>query len=167
MPGHTLVRVTATETDVPVDERLCVALYQAAHAMESAHRPLLRGHGLTYPQFTVLAVLDQEGAASVTAVGRRLGLTSSTLSPLLQRLEQQGRVERVRSTEDERSVVVSLTADGRRVAEAVREVPVRITAAAGLAADEQAALVDTLRRLAERLRAADLTAEDAGSAATA
>ena len=79
--------MTATETDVPVDERLCVALYQAAHAMESAHRPLLRAHGLTYPQFTVLTVLDQEGAASVTAVGRRLGLTSSTLSPLLQRDE--------------------------------------------------------------------------------
>ena len=49
----------------------------------------------------------------------------------------------------------------------MREVPVRITAAAGLAADEQAELVATLRRLAERLRAAALTAEDAGSAATA
>lgn len=151
--------MSATETDVPVDERLCVALYQAAHAMESAHRPLLRAHGLTYPQFTVLAVLDQEGAASVTAVGRRLGLTSSTLSPLLQRLEQQGRVERARSTQDERSVVVSLTAEGRRVAAAVRDVPVRITAAGGLAADEQAELVATLRRLVERLRDADVTAD--------
>jgi DNA-binding MarR family transcriptional regulator len=139
-------------TDVLVDQRLCVALYQASHAMDAAYRTLLDGHGLTYLQYTVLSVLREDGAVSVTSVGRRLGLTSSTLSPLLKRLEQQGRVTRRRSVEDERTVLVELTAAGAELGAAVQDVPGRVAAATGLGDPEQAELVATLRRLADHLR---------------
>lgn len=135
-----------------MDQRLCLALYQAGHAMDAVYRELLDEHGLTYPQYTVLSVLQQDGPAPVTVLARRLGLTSSTLSPLLKRLEQQGRVTRRRACEDERTVLVDLTEQGRRVGEEVADVPQHVTAATGLAPDEQAELVSTLHRLTQALR---------------
>ncbi|MEJ5914657.1 MarR family winged helix-turn-helix transcriptional regulator [Pseudokineococcus sp. 1T1Z-3] len=142
------------EPDVPVDHRLCLALYQASHAMDSLYRVLLDGHGLTYTQYTVLSLLAQDGPASVTSLARRLSLSSNTLSPLLKRMEQQGRVTRRRSAQDERTVLVDLAPEGRLLADELGDVQRDVTAATGLGADEQDDLVDVLGRLAGSLRKA-------------
>ena len=148
----TLVRVTTTATDLPVDQRLCLALYQASHAMDATYRTLLEGHGLTYPQYTVLSVLREDGPSPVTGIARRLGLSSNTLSPLLKRLEQQSLVSRRRCARDERTVLVDLTDAGRRLGAEVDDVPARITAASGLSEAQQADLVSTLHQLTATLR---------------
>lgn len=148
----TLARVTTTASDVPVDQRLCLALYQASHVMDATYRALLVGHGLTYPQYTVLSVLREDGPTPVTGVARRLGLSSNTLSPLLKRLEQQGLVSRRRSAQDERTVLVDLTDAGRRLGAQVDDVPQRITAASGFSEAQQADLVGTLHQLTATLR---------------
>lgn len=144
--------MTATAPDVPVDQRLCLALYQTSHAMDAAYRVLLDRHGLTYPQYTVVSVLRQQGPTPVTGIARRLGLSTNTVSPLLKRLERQGWVSRRRSGEDERTVLVDLTSEGRRLAEQVEDVPQRISAATGLSALEQSDLVDRLQQLTAALR---------------
>ncbi|MEJ5943876.1 MarR family transcriptional regulator [Pseudokineococcus basanitobsidens] len=143
---------TTTGTDVPVDQRLCLALYQASHAMDATYRVLLEGYGLTYPQYTVLSVLRQDGPSPVTGVARRLGLSSNTVSPLLKRLEAQGLLTRRRSVGDERTVLVELTDAGRRLGAEVDDVPAQITAASGLDEGQQAELVGTLHRLSATLR---------------
>lgn len=148
-----LDRVSAPESELPVDQRLCLALYQASHAMDATYRVLLGESGLTYPQYTVLSVLRQDGAAPVTGVARRLGLSSNTVSPLLKRMEARGWLTRRRSVEDERTVLVELTAQGRRLGDEVDDVPRRVTDAAGLSDAQQAELVRTLHELAAALRA--------------
>ena len=142
----------AAAPDVPVDQRLCVALYQTAHAMDATYRVLLEQHGLTYPQYTVVSVLGQQGPMPVTGIGRQLGLATNTVSPLLKRLERQGWVSRRRSGQDERTVLVDLTAEGRRLTTEVADVPRRISAATGLTEREQTDLVDRLQLLAAALR---------------
>lgn len=139
-------------SDLPLEERLCLALYQTSHAMDAAYRALLEQHGLTYPQYTVLSVLRQHGPTPVTGIARQLGLSTNTVSPLLKRLEQHGWISRRRSEQDERTVLVDLTSEGRRLCRAVADVPRHISAATGLSEPEQTDLVDRLHRLTAALR---------------
>lgn len=81
--------------------------------MNKVYRKLLKPLNLTYPQYLVMMVLWEDESLSVSEIGERLFLDSATLTPLLKRLESAGLVTRLRSREDERHVVISLTASGR------------------------------------------------------
>ena len=78
-----------------LDELVCFAIYSAANSTAQAYRQALSPWNLTYTQFLVLVVLA-DGARSVSALGRELGLDSGTLSPLLRRLENRGLLARER-----------------------------------------------------------------------
>ena len=98
-----------------LDDQVCFALYSAFHAVMRTYRGLLSDAGLTYPQYLVMLALweRQPAAVAVGELGGRLHLDTGTLSPLLKRLEAGGFVSRRRDRDDERRVLVALTADGR------------------------------------------------------
>ncbi|MEW2392179.1 MarR family transcriptional regulator [Streptomyces venezuelae] len=96
-----------------LDQQICFSLHAAARAFNGVYRTLLKDLGLTYPQYLVMLVLWEHDELPVKRIGERLRLDSGTLSPLLKRLEAAGHVERRRSAEDERSVTVRLTEEGR------------------------------------------------------
>jgi len=98
---------------VPLDDQLCFAVYSAGMAIQRAYKPLLDGLGLTYPQYLVLNVLWREDGQTVGGIAERLALESSTLTPLLKRLEAAGLVRRTRNPDNERQVMVELTGRGR------------------------------------------------------
>ena len=104
-----------------LDRQLCFALYSASRAVTRAYGPLLDEAGITYPQYLALMVLwDQPDAAlAVGELGEALRLDTGTLTPLLKRLEQAGLVHRVRDSADERRVLVTLTAEGLALLDAV------------------------------------------------
>ena len=97
----------------PLDDQLCFAIYSAGIAIQRGYKPLLDGLGLTYPQYLVLNVLWAEDRQTVGRLGEQLALESSTLTPLLKRLESAGLVHRARNPENERQVIVALTENGR------------------------------------------------------
>ncbi|WP_373353198.1 MarR family winged helix-turn-helix transcriptional regulator [Pseudoroseicyclus sp. CXY001] len=96
-----------------LDQLVCFEIYAANLAMHRLYKPLLDPLGLTYPQFLVLKALWEEDGRSLGAIGSALGLESSTLTPLVKRLEARGLVARARDGADERRVRVSLTEAGR------------------------------------------------------
>lgn len=100
---------------LPVNQQLCFALYSTTLAMNKLYRELLKGLDLTYPQYLVMLVLWERDELNVSEIGERLFLDSSTLTPLLKRLEDAGLLQRLRAKSDERQVVVSLTAAGKRM----------------------------------------------------
>ena len=106
--------------DITLDQQLCFALYSASIAIGRAYKPLLDALEITYPQYLVLSTLWERGAQSVGSIADRLALESSTITPLVKRLEQAGFVARKRNPEDERQVVVSLTAKGTALREKSR-----------------------------------------------
>jgi DNA-binding MarR family transcriptional regulator len=146
--------------EVPLDDRLCLALYTASRAMTARYRPVLAELGLTYPQYLVMVALWEDGTTGVGTLGRRLSLDSSTLSPLLTRLETMGLVRRVRSATDARAVLVELTVGGRAMQVAAAGVPQVICDATGLGPDAQRDLVSVLRELADHLDVEDPVARD-------
>ena len=132
---------------VTLEDRLCLALYTASRAMTARYRVALEEFGLTYPQYLVMLLLWEESAVPVGRIGERLSLESSTLSPLLKRLESGGLVTRTRDRDDERLVIVGLTGKGRRLQKRTSAVTLEVCRSSGLSMDQQAALVTALREL--------------------
>ena len=97
---------------ITLDQQLCFALYSASMAIGRAYKPLLDALEITYPQYLVLSTLWEGDAQSVGHIADRLALESSTITPLVKRLEQANFVIRKRNPDDERQVIVSLTAKG-------------------------------------------------------
>jgi len=134
-----------------LDNQLCFALYSASLATTKVYKPLLAPLGITYPQYLVMLALWETDAQTVGALCERLALDSGTLTPLLKRLETQGLVRRERDPADERRVVVTLTAAGRRLKQQARKVPPQVARATGCALDEITALTRRLTALRDSL----------------
>ena len=96
----------------PLDSQLCFSLYAASMAVTRTYKPLLDRLGLTYPQYLVLLALWEQDGRPIGAIAARLGLESSTVTPLAKRLEAAGFVTRTRNPTDERQVTIRLTPRG-------------------------------------------------------
>lgn len=144
----------ADEELLRLDQQICFSLNAASRAFGGVYRVLLKDLGLTYPQYLVMLVLWEDGELPVKRIGERLRLDSGTLSPLLKRLEAAGLVRRERSPEDERSVTVSLTAEGAELRARAGQVPRRLLTATGLPVEDLAAMRALLERVTAALDAA-------------
>jgi DNA-binding MarR family transcriptional regulator len=141
----------ADQGSLLLQDQLCFALYAASRSVTARYRPLLDELELTYPQYLVMLVLWEQQSASVRELGTALQLESSTLSPLLKRLEAAGLIRRQRRADDERSVTVSLTEAGARLQEKARAVPLAIGEAMGLTPEQDATAKQLLRLLTANL----------------
>jgi DNA-binding MarR family transcriptional regulator len=141
----------ASKPPLKLDQQLCFALYSAGLAMNKVYRKLLSQLGLTYPQYLVMLVLWERDQLTVSEIGERLFLDSATLTPLLKRLESAKLLSRVRSTEDERQVVISLTDQGRALKKQAGGIPLAVFCATGCEFDEVVALKGQLTQLREHL----------------
>ncbi len=121
--------------------------------MNKVYRKLLKPLAITYPQYLVMMVLWEHDSLSVSEIGERLFLDSATLTPLLKRLESAGLVTRSRSREDERQVVVALTARGRSLQARAGKVQESVFCATGCTAAALKDLKGELQRLRARLAA--------------
>ncbi|MGI3783029.1 MAG: MarR family winged helix-turn-helix transcriptional regulator [Janthinobacterium lividum] len=153
--GASTSRVTPDEAaTVTLDDRLCLALYTASRSMTARYRVALEQFGLTYPQYLVMVLLWEEPSVPVGRIGERLSLESSTLSPLLKRLEAMDLISRTRDRSDERLVIIGLTRAGRTMQERAAAVTLDICQASGLSMEEISTMVGELRHLDEQLKIA-------------
>jgi DNA-binding MarR family transcriptional regulator len=134
-----------------LDDFLCFAVYAAGHAFNRVYKPLLDDLGLTYPQYLVMTALWGEDDQTVGALGGRLSLEYSTLTPLLKRLERLEMVSRRRDPADERQVRVRLTDQGRALERRAAGLPSCIQEASGLSEADLKRLQGDIVRLRESL----------------
>jgi DNA-binding MarR family transcriptional regulator len=78
--------------------------------------------GLTGPQLWAIKTIAQEAPIMVSEIARRMYLHPATVVGILNRLERQGLVVRIRSTRDRRVVRVELTGHGRALVKKAPEV---------------------------------------------
>jgi DNA-binding MarR family transcriptional regulator len=140
--------------ELPIEDYLCLALYTASRAVTGRYRELLDELDLTYPQYLVMRLLWQRGAAPVKDIGAALALDYGTLSPLLKRLEARGLIRRARRSDDERSVKISLTDAGDAMRPRAQRVPTELSRAIGLDEHATEQLRATLRQLTNAVNAA-------------
>jgi MarR family transcriptional regulator, organic hydroperoxide resistance regulator len=87
----------------------------------------------------------------VSEIGERLFLDSATLTPLLKRMESRGLLRRARAKDDERQVIVSLTAGGLELRRRAAAVPNGVFCAAECTPEELVSIRDHLFFLRAKL----------------
>src|SRR5690349_9577172 len=114
----TVLPAAGSDVDpLALERQVCFALAVTNRAVLAVYRPLLEPLGLTHPQYLVMLALWDNAKAgadalSVKQIAALLQMEPATTSPMLKRLEALGLVARTRSAADERTILVSLTADG-------------------------------------------------------
>ncbi|MBQ7689208.1 MAG: MarR family transcriptional regulator, partial [Clostridia bacterium] len=83
----------------------------------------------------------------VGEICEKLMLDNGTLSPLLKKLQQAGYIERLRSKEDERVVVITLTDKGRDLQLQAKDVPLKAANCVDLPPEKARALYTLLYEL--------------------
>ncbi len=131
--------------------QLCFPIYACAREIIKAYHEPLSALNLTYTQYLVMMVLWEERKKSVRELGECLYLDSGTLTPLLKKLEAKGYIVRERCAEDERCVLVTLTAEGEALKEAARSVPRCMAKKSPLTQEEAEALYKTLYKVLHSL----------------
>jgi DNA-binding MarR family transcriptional regulator len=130
-----------------LDSFLCFAIYSVNHAFNRVYKPLLDKLKLTYPQYLAMAILWEQDDQTVGSLGEKLFLESSTLTPMLKRLEALKYVSRIRDQDDERQVRVRLTKAGLALREKAQEIPACIIEATGLNPEGAAKLKEEITKL--------------------
>ena len=109
-----------------LENQLCFPLYAASREVIKQYRPYLDALDLTYTQYITMMVFWEEKKVSVKELGKKLYLDSGTLTPVLKSLESKGFVNRYRSTEDERVLIVEITEKGEALRDQALNVPAEV-----------------------------------------
>ena len=109
-----------------LQNQLCFPIYLASKEITGKYTQLLKQYDLTYTQYITMMVLWDRKECNVKELGQKLYLDSGTLTPLLKKLESKGYIERVRSAEDERNLLVRVTEEGTALRERALSVPAGI-----------------------------------------
>lgn len=133
-----------------LENQLCFAVVTAARNVVAVYRPILEPLGLTHPQYLVMLALWERSPRALGELADELAMEPATLSPIVKRLEAQGRLTRSRRPDDERVLDIALTTDGRALRAEALVVPGRVRERTGLEATEIAALRDALARFGGR-----------------
>lgn len=123
-----------------LSNQICFPLYAIAKEIVRKYSPFLDELDLTYPQYLVMLTLWEFGEQSVGEIGDKLHLNSGTLTPLLKRLQSKDLIARTRSQTDERTVIITLTNQGRALEHQAVNIPNQVSDCLNLTADEVAVL---------------------------
>src|SRR5580693_7898606 len=126
----------ASATLVAPEHLLMDAMRSVTVAFRAWLSEILPRHGLGMAQFWTLTDISDHGPLNAAHLATYRCVTPPSVSVVVDELVRAGWVDRQRSEEDRRVVVLSLTADGRklmselwahlgkRMAESIREIPV-------------------------------------------
>lgn len=142
-----------------LDNQLCFRLYTASHAVTRRYAPYLEPMGLTYTQYLTMLALWEDGETTVGGLCTRLKLETSTVTPLLKKLEAAGYVSRSRSAADERVCVVAPTEQGWKLRDEAAKVPLCLAADLGVDAELFGQLAPLLDRFIESVSQSGETRE--------
>ena len=132
--------------------QLCFPLYAASRRIVSLYTPWLKPLGLTYTQYVVFLVLWEKDGITVGELCDRLMLDNGTVSPLLKKMQLAGYIEKKRSEEDDRVVLITLTEKGRKLQEEAKDVHENVSECIDLPQEKAAELYSLLYELLESQR---------------
>ncbi len=132
-----------------IENQLCFPLYAAARAVTSLYTPYLKELNLTYTQYIVMLVLWEKDGVTVGEICKKLMLDNGTVSPLLKKMRTLGYLEKEPSKDDERSVLIYLTEQGRALQEQAKDIPVKVGKCVKLSPEKAKQLYSLLYELLE------------------
>ena len=144
----------AIKENLMLKNQLCFSLYSASRAMTRFYSPMLKKLGLTYPQYLALMVLWEKDGQTIQSLADHLEIDQATTTPLIQRLEKLGFVNRKRSHEDERRVEVWLTTKGKKIYKEADAISSSVACGSGMTVEEAVEIIGAMRNLKDALASA-------------
>ena len=127
--------------------QLCFPLYACSKEIIRRYKPFLDKFDLTYTQYITMMALWENESMNVRELGLVLFLDSGTLTPVLKKLESKGYLERKRSKEDERNLIVTVTEKGWELREEALSIPGSMSSCVNLEPEEASELYRLLYKV--------------------
>ena len=127
--------------------QLCYPMYLCSKEVIRKYTPMLDKLNLTYTQYIVMMFFWENKSSNVKELGKSLLIDSSTLTPLLKKLENKGYITRVRSTSDERNLVLELTKEGEKLKDKALLIPNEMGKCINLSEEEAKTLYSLLYKV--------------------
>ena len=132
--------------------QVCFPLYACSKEIIRKYKPFLDEIDLTYTQYITMMVLWEKKSVNVKTLGECLYLDSGTLTPVLKKLESKGYINRERSNEDERNLVVTITKEGEDLRDKAISIPTKMGTCVKLSPEEVKCLYDLLYKIIGNVR---------------
>ena len=127
-----------------------LVLWKAARAVQTYAEKSISGLGMGSSDFAVLEALLHKGPLPVNEIGKKVLLTSGSITAAVDRLETKGLVERRAHGSDRRARIVHLTKEGRRLIThvyGVHAADMERLASASLTRVERKTLISLLKKI--------------------
>jgi MarR family transcriptional regulator, organic hydroperoxide resistance regulator len=134
-----------------LDNQLCFRLYMASRNMTRLYTPILERFHLTYPQYIIILVLLEHSEIDFKELSNRVDLRTGTMTPIVQRLEEIGYIERKKNPLDARKITISLTEKGSELRNRLATVPIEVSRSIELNETDYIKLVESLDLLTSKL----------------
>jgi len=105
------------QNDMSIDEKVMMAIVRLAERFKKEASALFKHHGLTFPQYNVLRVLDasRNGQNTMRDVNRIMLVSGANMTGIAKRLEKAGFIIRQNDPDDDRLKRLQITPKGRQV----------------------------------------------------
>jgi len=140
-----------------LDQQLCFLLYANSRNIIKMYKDILDPYGLTYTQYITMITLWENDHQTVSDLGNHLSLDSGTLTPLLKKLEKDGRIIRNRDQNDERKVIVSLTEEGKKLSIDAEKIPYELIKCVDMSESDTYDLFNLLTKLHKQNKTCQMT----------
>ncbi|MBQ0000770.1 MAG: MarR family transcriptional regulator [Clostridiales bacterium] len=134
-----------------LENQICFPLYACSKEIIRRYKPYLDEIDLTYTQYIAMMVLWEKKSQSVKELGNCLYLDSGTLTPVLKKLEGKGYINRKRSEQDERSLIVTITEKGEALKEQALDIPSKMGKCVAMSSEEAMTLYRLLYKVLNSL----------------
>lgn len=145
-----------TKKDNYLERQLCFLFYVSSKEIIKKYTSYLKEYDLTYTGYIVLLAIESDEKINIKSLGERVFLDSGTLTPLLKKLEKKGYVDRIRETNDERNLQISLTEKGKSIQEPLAKISMQVFGEFDMDLDEAIELKSTLQNFVNKNFSKDL-----------
>lgn len=112
--------------NLKLENQLCFKIYSVSKSIVRIYGPLLKEIDLTYPQYLTMMVLWEHKKLPFKEISSKLKMKTGTLTPILNKLESNGYLEKVKDENDDRKIYIVVTKKGLEIEGKAKDIPIRI-----------------------------------------
>lgn len=137
--------------NLKLENQLCFKIYSLSKSIIRVYAPLLKEIDLTYPQYLTMMVLWEHRNISFKDISYLLKMKTGTLTPILNKLESNGYLERIKDDKDDRKIYIAITKKGLELGEKANCIPKEILKNIDIDEDEYRKYIKEFSDLVNRL----------------
>lgn len=137
--------------NLKLDNQLCFKIYSISKSIVRIYGPLLKEIDLTYPQYLTMMVLWEHKKLSFKEISSKLKMKTGTLTPILNKLESSGYLEKIKDEKDDRKIYISITTKGLEIEDKAKDIPRKIVKDLNLAEEDYQKYLNEFEDLVKNL----------------